>query len=110
MAQQILKVIALSGFIFGWAALPAAAQPRAQHYIIFLEDASVAEHLAPGEQPKSETARTYQQQIQAKQEALKSERVKDSPGFPFSATRTFSITVSLVKRLGIWKVLESPMA
>ena len=73
MAQQILKVIALSGFIFGWAALPAAAQPRAQHYIIFLEDASVAEHLAPGEQPKSETARTYQQQIQAKQEALKSE-------------------------------------
>jgi minor extracellular serine protease Vpr len=71
MAYRISKLILVTALIL--AAFPVIAQPLPQHYILFLEDAPVAQRIAAGEQAQSATARNYQQQIEAKQQSLKNE-------------------------------------
>ena len=83
MAHRISKLIRVSALIL--AAVPVIAQPLPQHYILFLEDAPVAQRIAAGEQAQSATARNYQQQIEAKQQSLKNEL----------ASRNFQITGSV---------------
>jgi len=53
--------------------LAAVAQSTAQHYALILDDSPVAERFASTAQAPSEAANNYRQQVQTKQEALRSQ-------------------------------------
>src|SRR5260370_32556496 len=53
--------------------LAAVAQSPAQHYTLILDDSPVAERFASRAEAQSDVARNYRQQVESKQQALRSE-------------------------------------
>src|SRR5260370_41463651 len=53
--------------------LAAVAQSSAQHYTLILDDSSVAERFASRAEAQSDAASNYRQQVETKQQALRSE-------------------------------------
>ncbi len=99
MCNQLFKALAGAGILALCAQVsPITAQNLSNHYAVILQDAPVADRFQGREAIHTQTARDYEQQVLARQAALKSEL----------QTRKFAIAGSVSRLLNAVFVVTTP--